>query len=77
MPVQRRCESTAVQGGRGKGSSGLGPEARPEAARLAALLQVLWLDQEDAQAVAEGEEVTLMDWGNAIIRVRPAPSPKP
>ncbi len=32
--------------------------------------QVLWLDQADARAVAEGEEVTLMDWGNAIIRVR-------
>ena len=32
--------------------------------------QVLWLDQADAQAVADGEEVTLMDWGNAIIRVR-------
>ena len=32
--------------------------------------QVLWLDQADAQAVSEGEEVTLMDWGNAIIRVR-------
>ena len=34
--------------------------------------QVLWLDQADAQAVSEGEEVTLMDWGNAIIRVRPS-----
>ena len=33
-------------------------------------MQALWLDQADAQAVAEGEEVTLMDWGNAIIRVR-------
>ncbi len=33
-------------------------------------MQVLWLDQADAQVVAEGEEVTLMDWGNAIIRVR-------
>ena len=32
--------------------------------------QVLWLDQADAQAVSEGEEVTLMDWGNAIIQVR-------
>jgi glutamyl-tRNA synthetase len=32
--------------------------------------QVLWLDQADALAVSEGEEVTLMDWGNAIIRVR-------
>jgi glutamyl-tRNA synthetase len=30
----------------------------------------VWLDQADAAAVAEGEEVTLMDWGNAIIKVR-------
>ena len=37
---------------------------------VCALLQALWLDQADAQAVAEGEEVTLMDWGNTIIRVR-------
>jgi hypothetical protein len=29
----------------------------------------LWLEQVDAQAVAEGEEVTLMDWGNCFIRV--------
>lgn len=28
----------------------------------------LWLEQVDAQAVAEGEEVTLMDWGNCFIR---------
>ncbi|GAB4821570.1 hypothetical protein N2152v2_008616 [Parachlorella kessleri] len=28
----------------------------------------IWLDQADAAAVSEGEEVTLMDWGNAIIR---------
>ncbi|PNH09799.1 putative glutamate--tRNA ligase, cytoplasmic [Tetrabaena socialis] len=28
----------------------------------------LWLDQVDAAAVSEGEEVTLMDWGNAIIK---------
>ena len=31
-------------------------------------LQEIWLDQADAAAVSEGEEVTLMDWGNAIIR---------
>ena len=31
---------------------------------------MLWLDQADAQVVSEGEEVTLMDWGNAFIRVR-------
>ena len=27
----------------------------------------IWVDQEDAAAMTEGEEVTLMDWGNAII----------
>ena len=32
-------------------------------------MQEVWLEQEDAAAVSEGEEVTLMDWGNAIIRV--------
>jgi hypothetical protein len=31
-------------------------------------LQV-WLDQADGQVLTEGEEVTLMDWGNAFIRV--------
>ena len=30
--------------------------------------QDLWLEQVDAQTVAEGEEVTLMAWGNAIVR---------
>lgn len=28
----------------------------------------VWLDHADATAVSEGEEVTLMDWGNAFIR---------
>ncbi|EIE22615.1 glutamyl-tRNA synthetase, putative [Coccomyxa subellipsoidea C-169] len=28
----------------------------------------VWLEQEDAQAISEGEEVTLMDWGNAIVQ---------
>jgi len=28
----------------------------------------LWLEQEDAASVVEGEEVTLMDWGNCFIR---------
>lgn len=27
----------------------------------------IWLDYADASTVSEGEEVTLMDWGNAII----------
>ena len=33
--------------------------------------QAVWLDQDDAQAVAENEEITLMDWGNAIVKVLP------
>lgn len=28
------------------------------------------IDQADAQSVVEGEEVTLMEWGNAYVRVR-------
>lgn len=28
----------------------------------------VWLDQVDAASVSEGEEVTLMDWGNCIVR---------
>lgn len=32
------------------------------------VLQVVWLDQEDVQLLKEGEEVTLMDWGNAIVQ---------
>lgn len=32
-------------------------------------MQLIWLDQEDAALLHEGEEVTLMEWGNAIIRV--------
>lgn len=31
-------------------------------------LNRIWLDQADALEVAEGDEVTLMEWGNAIIR---------
>lgn len=29
----------------------------------------MWLDQADGQVLTDGEEVTLMDWGNAFIRV--------
>ena len=32
-------------------------------------MQEIWLDQDDAQLLQEGEEVTLMDWGNAIVQV--------
>ena len=34
-------------------------------------LQIVWLEQEDAKVIRQGEEVTLMDWGNAILDVRP------
>ena len=30
-------------------------------------VQDVWLEQEDAQLLHDGEEVTLMDWGNAIV----------
>ncbi len=50
------------------------PEVPSAVLKFPGALQVLWLDQADAQAMAEGEEVTLMDWGNAIIRARPLPT---
>lgn len=28
----------------------------------------IWLDYADASLISEGEEVTLMDWGNAIVK---------
>lgn len=31
-------------------------------------MQDIWLDQEDVQLLKEGEEVTLMDWGNAFVQ---------
>ena len=34
-------------------------------------LQIVWLEQEDAKVISQGEEVTLMDWGNAIVEVWP------
>jgi glutamyl-tRNA synthetase len=34
----------------------------------------VWLEQEDAAALSEGEEVTLMDWGNAIVQVLVPPA---
>jgi glutamyl-tRNA synthetase len=33
-------------------------------------LNKIWLDQADAQEIKEGEEVTLMDWGNMIVKVK-------
>ena len=35
--------------------------------QLSCQVQDVWLEQEDAQLLHDGEEVTLMDWGNAII----------
>ena len=32
-------------------------------------MQEIWIDQEDAALLQDGEEVTLMDWGNAVIEV--------
>lgn len=37
------------------------------------MLQGIWLDQADAQQIKEGEEVTLMDWGNCFLMVRCVP----
>ena len=34
------------------------------------VLQDVWLEQADAALLTENEEFTLMDWGNAIVRVR-------
>lgn len=28
----------------------------------------IWLDYADASSISEGEEITLMDWGNAIVK---------
>ena len=33
-------------------------------------MQEILLETQDAELLREGEEVTLMDWGNAIIKVR-------
>ena len=33
-------------------------------------LQEILLETQDAELLHEGEEVTLMDWGNAIIKVQ-------
>jgi hypothetical protein len=32
------------------------------------MTSTIWLDQVDAASISEGEEVTLMDWGNCIVR---------
>ena len=50
------------------------PLAPKPSAPCPVLLQLrssrIWLDQADAAGLSQDEEVTLMDWGNAIIRVR-------
>jgi hypothetical protein len=33
-------------------------------------LDRVWLELADGAALVEGQEVTLMDWGNALIKVR-------
>ncbi|KAK3273892.1 hypothetical protein CYMTET_17879 [Cymbomonas tetramitiformis] len=41
----------------------------PDAGKKATTMtKTLWLDAADAEVVSEGEEVTLMDWGNCFIR---------
>jgi len=36
--------------------------------KIVTYTKTIFIEQEDAKVVKEGEEVTLMDWGNAIIR---------
>jgi hypothetical protein len=52
-------------------SSSIAKHKKNAAAGSKTLLKLdrVWLDQADGQEVKEGEEVTLMDWGNAIIKV--------
>jgi len=40
----------------------------PAGSKATTMCSALWLDQVDAASVSEGEEVTLMDWGNCFIR---------
>eukprot|EP00897_Mesotaenium_endlicherianum_P008593 jgi/Mesen1/7762/ME000408S06874 len=39
----------------------------PAGSKATSYTRRIWLDQSDALAISEGEEVTLMDWGNAIV----------
>lgn len=32
------------------------------------MTSAVWLDQVDAATISQGEELTLMDWGNCIVR---------
>lgn len=58
------CAAVAREGGGKLGLYILGCAAH-EGVFL--VLQEVWLDQEDVLLLKEGEEVTLMDWGNAIV----------
>uniref|UniRef100_A0A7I4CEY7 glutamate--tRNA ligase n=1 Tax=Physcomitrium patens TaxID=3218 RepID=A0A7I4CEY7_PHYPA len=40
----------------------------PAGKKATVFTKKIWLDHADATAVSEGEEVTLMDWGNCFIR---------
>ncbi|GBG78275.1 hypothetical protein CBR_g26306 [Chara braunii] len=40
----------------------------PAGQKATTFTRSVWIDQADALAVSEGEEVTLMDWGNAFVR---------
>ncbi|XP_024365597.1 glutamate--tRNA ligase, cytoplasmic [Physcomitrium patens] len=40
----------------------------PAGKKASVFTKRIWLDHADATAVSEGEEVTLMDWGNCFIR---------
>ena len=40
----------------------------PAGVKATTRMSQIWLEAADAAAVAEGEEVTLMDWGNCIMR---------
>lgn len=45
----------------------------PAGEKATTKMSTVLLEQVDAQMVSEGEEVTLMDWGNCFIRVSAAP----
>jgi len=65
IPGHAVCQ--APQQPRGCGN----PAAQKCAAGTKKLVKLdrVWLEQADAAALVEGQEVTLMDWGNALIKV--------
>lgn len=46
------------------------PQHPPAGTKALVKLNRVLIDQADAAVISEGEEVTLMDWGNAIVTVR-------